>query len=63
MILGRFGISLLAFCLSMIFSDLPSPAEAPAGAKNGSQGFAQTGKTGVHFSGSCLAPRSFRTGD
>jgi hypothetical protein len=41
MILGRFGISLLAFCLSMIFSDLPSPAEAPAGAKNGSQGFAQ----------------------
>src|ERR1700758_5263045 len=40
----RIVIPALAFCLSMIFSDLPSPAEA---------GFAK-GKTAYHFSGSCL---------
>src|SRR5207302_9442610 len=33
----------LAYCLSMIFSDLPSPAEASYNTANGCRGFAQAG--------------------
>jgi hypothetical protein len=43
----------LAFCLSMIFSDLASPAEAWDEDTAVWQGFAQA-ETGIHFSGSAL---------
>jgi hypothetical protein len=33
----------LAYCLSMIFSDLPSPAEALIRTLSGCRGFAQAG--------------------
>jgi hypothetical protein len=51
----------LACCLSMIFSGLASPAEAPNQGANGSQGFAQAGnrrppriKSGAGFFGIML---------
>src|SRR5437588_10867265 len=43
------------FVLSMIFSDLPSPAEAPNETTN--RGWASRRReTGYHFSGSCSKP-------
>jgi hypothetical protein len=40
---GRIVITALAFCLSIIFSDLPSPAEASNETTNQCLGFAQAG--------------------
>jgi hypothetical protein len=44
----------LAFCVSMIFSDLPSPAEASNESTNGYQA-SRRRETGSHFSGSCFS--------
>jgi hypothetical protein len=46
--------------LSIIFSDLASPAEALTGAKSGSQGFTQAGKRyplfGIMLEGKVFTP-------
>src|SRR5262249_44025831 len=58
---ANFGIGALAYCWSMMFSDLPSPAEASSQMTDRATGFAQAGNRDPLF-GIMLYPSRWRRG-